>query len=246
MKTSVILQSKERNLMGTTIRQDTKTGFLCLTDLESCYEFIRKVKGWSARKTTDILRLESNHERLYHIIEEIYAMEVSKFTFTEMVDLEGFKKNMKKPAKYLKHIGVYKSKGARNTRAVYAHPYIWMLVAMELNPKIYAKAIIWLSDTLVANRIEAGNFYKGFSKAVAIFNPNPSDYMRFAKGLNYIVFGKHKTGIRNEANSKELEKLTDVQKKLAFAIDMGYITTKEGLLKEMKKMWRKNHKMLLS
>ena len=50
----------------------------------------------------------------------------------EMVKNEGI-------AKVLKGLGVWKTTGARATKTVYCDPYIWVLLAMELNPKIYAE-----------------------------------------------------------------------------------------------------------
>ena len=42
------------------------------------------------------------------------------------------------------------------------------------------------------------------------------DYKRIGKGLNYIVFGHHESGVlRQKATQEELNDLSDVQKKVS-------------------------------
>ena len=73
MKTNVTLQSTDRNLFGVTIRQETRTRFLSLTDLQIAYDNIRTKEGWSERTVDKILRNKINHERgfilqIYHLL----------------------------------------------------------------------------------------------------------------------------------------------------------------------------------
>jgi hypothetical protein len=89
-------------------------------------------------------------------------------------------------------------------------------------------------DKLILNRIEAGNFYKGLTQAVGRFKD--VDYVKLAKALNYKIFGRHETGIRNLATKEELKKLTDLESKIAFAVDMGYIATFEDCIKTIDKI----------
>ena len=57
-------------------------------------------------------------------------------------------------AKVLKGLGVYKTTGARENKVTFTNPYIWILLAMELNPMIYAIVVTWLTDSLIFDRIE--------------------------------------------------------------------------------------------
>ena len=43
--------------------------------------------------------------------------------------------------------------------------------------------------------------------------------------------------LRNTATQEELKEIDDIQKSLAFAINMDYIKTFEGLITEMRKLW---------
>ena len=53
------------------------------------------------------------------------------------------------------------------------------------------------------------------------------------------MFNIHETMIRNKANQEQLKELDDLQKSLAFAIDMGYIASFPSLVSEMRKLYCK-------
>ena len=222
--------SQDRELFGVTIKQETKTGMLNLSDLQDAYDSNRVPMEWSkGRSFTNVLAAEENHERIYHIIKDEYL---------SMVDINDFLQQMKQsPSKTLKKYGVYKTTGRGENRSSWCNPYIWVMIAMEMNSELYGKAIKWLTDKLILNRIEAGNFYKGFTDNIREWNPN---YPKIAYALNQIVFGRHEIGIRNNATEPQLKQLTDVQKKLSFAIEMGYINNETKLMEEMRKIYKLN------
>ena len=232
MKQNVTVKSEDRNLFGVIIRQETKTGMLNLSDLQSAYDKVKYEKDWVSNKTSDdVLRNPTNHERIYYILEK------QGFIKPQIC---GFMEEMKKPAKALKKYKAYKTTGARETRTVWANPYVWLLVAMEMNPELYATTVIWLGDNLITNRIEAGDFFNEFTKSVKSICNNPN-YIKLAMALNHIVFGIHETGIRNNATQSQLLELIDVQKKLAFVIDSKFIKTHSQLLSFMRDMYREKY-----
>lgn len=227
MKTNITMKSTDRSLFGVIIRQETKTGFLNLSDLQSAYDCIRSAHGWSEKKYQDLLYQKENSERIFYILEEQGFVSSDFNEFTIQVEKMGI-------IKYLKSIGAYRTAGSSSTRTVWCNPYIWTLLAMELNPRLYAKVVTWMSDGLILNRIEAGDFYRGFSKSIKKFGP---DYVRVAKALNYIVFNRHEAGIRNTATKEQLAQLTDLEKNMAFSVDMGDINSQEELIKRLKIIW---------
>jgi len=229
MKTNIILKSQDRELFGLTIRQQTQGGFLNLSDLEEAYTVTRVKNGWHDKNITMILTNPNNLETIYYILEKQGVIKVSLLSFIENVKNQGF-------AKHMKTIGAYKTTGARHTKTVWVNPYIWVMVAMDLNPIFKAQVIGWLTDSLIVNRIEAGNFYKELSRAMSKFSN--VDYVQVAKGLNYCVFGRHETGLRNSATQKELKELESLESKMAFAIDMGYITSFEMIISELTKIYK--------
>lgn len=228
MKTNIVLSSSDRELFGTTIRQETKTGFLNLSDLRESYTQARVKNGWADKNITEILERES--PTIFYLLERQGIITVDITTFMEKVKNEGF-------AKYMKSIGAYKTTGARDTKTVWVNPYIFVMIAMELNPLFKANVIGWLTDQLIINRIEAGNFCKALNVSIGKFSPDGNQYMTLAKALNFIVFGKHDVGIRNTGTKEQLKELANIEEKMAFAIDMGYISSFDMLLKELRRMY---------
>jgi len=238
MKTNIIMKSEDRQLFGTVIRQETKTGFLNLSDLQHCFDSIRVQKGWTNKNIQELIGRTENIERIYYILEKqnIITLDLSKFI--EMVNNKGI-------ATTLKSFGEYKTTGARQTKTTYINPYIWILVALELSPEFYANAVIWLTDKLILNRIEAGNFYSALTNSIRKFNPSTDQYIQLAKALNYIIFGKHEPGIRNTGTKEQLRDLSSLEEKMAFTIDMGYITSLDTLLNELRKIYKINNQLKL-
>ncbi len=101
---------------------------------------------------------------------------------------------------------------------------------MELNPLLYAKVVIWLTDTLVFDRIEAGDEFKPMNKAISGIIASPV-YSRYAIAINEKVFNQHQRGIRQLASAKQLKQITDIEKFVSNAIGMGMITDHAMLIK---------------
>lgn len=226
MKTNVILKSPDRNLFGIQIRQESKTQMLNLSDLQEAYTRARIQNGWSDRRIEDILSSKFNIERIYYLLKEQGFINTEISAFMRETENTGF-------LKYLKQLGAYKTTGARQTKTTWCNPYIWVLVAMELNPMLYARVVMWLGDKLCLNRIEAGNFCKELNRAV--YSIKDVDFVKLAIALNRKIFGKHETGIRNTGTKEQLKKLTELETKIAFLIDMGYENTMNGVLKAIEK-----------
>jgi hypothetical protein len=222
MKTNVVLSSADRELFGIAIRQNTKDSFLSISDLQVAYEVARWQYGWGERRVDNIMQTNDFKERVYYILENQGIIKTSILGFMEMVAREGI-------AKTLKGLGVYKTTGARSTKQTFASPYIWILLALELNPMIYAKVIVWITDTLVFDRIDAGSEYMPMNSKIKEIIQFPN-YSEYAKCINRKVFGHHQTAMRNLASAKELRKIADIEKQVIVAIEMGWIDTEKKLL----------------
>ena len=223
MKQNVVLSSSDRELFGITIRQNTKESFLSVTDLQKAYEKARWMYGWSDRKVADIMQTEITKERIYYLLKERDFIKTNIMGFMDMVEKEGL-------TKVLKGLGLYKTTGRGDNKSVMADPYIWVLLAMELNPMLYAKVIIWTTDSLIFDRIEAGSEYLPMNSKIKEIIQSP-DYPKFARLINKKVFGHHQSGMRNLASAKELRKIADVEKTIITAIDNSWIKSEEDLIK---------------
>lgn len=222
MKTSVIISSSDRELFGVTIKQDTKSQMLSLSDLQQAYEVARWQHGWSERRVNDLLTNRPMQERLFYILENKGIIKTSMNGFMDMLEKEGITRT-------LKGLGVWKATGARGNNQVYCDPYIWVLIAMEMNPMIYARVVVWLTDSLVFNRIEAGSEYAPMNAAISSIIKN-TDYTVYAKAINNRVFGRHITGMRNLASAKELRKISDIEKMVTTAIKNGWVKNESEIL----------------
>ena len=228
MKTNVVMQSeKSRELFGVIIRQNTKDSMLSLSDLQEAYIHARVLNGWCEKRIDHILTRAENIERIYYILFEQKIINVRFHTFMEMVDEKGI-------IKVLKEFGVYKTTGARATKSTYCNPYIWVLVAMELNPMLYAKVITWLTDKLIINRIEACDLNNNLRRVICAKVDNP-DYAGINRALNVKIFGHHQTGMRNLASEADLQRLNKLQENIAFCIERGFLKSSDEIIREISK-----------
>lgn len=226
MKSNVILTSTDRELFGITIRQNTKEQFLSITDLQKAYEIARWQHGWTERRISDILNYDITKERIYYLLKERDFIKASLSVFMDMVKSEGI-------TKVLKGLQVYKTTGRGESKQVMTDPYIWMLLAMEMNPMIYANVVVWLTDTLIFDRIQAGNEFKPMNTAISTILVNPN-YPMYAKEINKKVFGEHITGMRNLASAKELRKIADIEKMVIKVIENKWIKDENELVQFIK------------
>ena len=195
--------------------------------MQKAYDVARWQYGWSDRKVADIMQTKEFKERVFYILESKGFIKTNILGFMDMIEKEGI-------AKVLKGLGVYKTTGARQTKQTYCDPYIWILLALELNPMIYANVVIWLTDTLVFDRIEAGTEYMPMNSKIKEIIPNPN-YQTYAKLINKKVFGKHVAGMRNLASANELRQIADVEKQIITAIDMNWIKNEKDLINFLNK-----------
>lgn len=222
MKSNVTLSSTDRDLFGITIRQNTKDSMLSVTDLQKSYDKARFMYGWSDRQLGTLMRTNEFRERSFHILSERNLIKMPFSTFTEMIEKEGV-------TKVLKGLGVWRTTGRGSNKQVVADPYVWVLIAMEMNPMLYAKVVVWLTDTLVFDRIEAGSEFMPMNTSIKSIVNNP-DYPEYARLINKSVFGQHIRGIRNLASSKELRKIAYKEKFVTDCISNGMITTENQLI----------------
>jgi len=222
MKSNVILTSTDRSLFDITIRQNTKEQFLSVTDLQKAFEKARWQYGWNDKRINDILSSQDVKLRIYYLLKERQIIKAEIPVFMEMIDKEGI-------TKVLKGLGQWKTTGRGDNKQVMSDPYLWMLLALELNPMIYAKVVVWLADTLIFDRIEAGTEFKPMNSAISSIIKSPN-YPLYAKEINKKVFGQHISGMRNLASSKELRKIADIEKMIIKAIENKWIQTESELL----------------
>ncbi|WP_392419883.1 hypothetical protein ACF3OE_10075 [Capnocytophaga canis] len=224
MKTNVIMKSADRNLFGVIIKQNTKNGqSLSVTDLMKAYEIARFQYGWSDKRLNDIMDSKDFKERVYYILKKRELIKTEISVFMEFIENEGV-------VKTLKGLKVWKTTGRGDNKSTYADPYIWVLLALELNPMIYADVVCWLTDSLIFNRILAGSEFAPMNRAIATIIEEPN-YALYSREINNKVFGRHEKGIRDTATRGQLQRISDIEKFVTQVIEQKLITSESQLLK---------------
>ena len=191
------------------VKQRTKDGMFNATELIKQWNISKEFKGRKGKRIDDFINLDKTKEFIMVLQEDINT----------------------ENSRYLK---TYDSTRGKNG-GTWMHPYLFIDFAMWINPKFKLSVIKFVYDQLIEQRHLAGDNYKGLTASATKLQG--IDYAMLAKGLNWIVFGMHGKGLRQTATQEQLKELADVQKQLAFSIDMGMITTFDELTEVMRKMW---------
>lgn len=223
MKTNVTMKSTDREVFGITVRQETKNGFMSVTDLQQAYEKGRWESGWSERSVHTVLQSSGTEDKVYYLLKERNFTSLELGEFKLLITEKGL-------IPVMKYLGVWKATGRGTNKNVVCDPYIWTLLAMELNPKLYAKVVIWLSDSLIFDRMEAGDKFRPMNAAICKLLPKP-DYPTYAREINTRVFGYHEGGMRNMASAKHLRLISDIENTVTKAIQHSWVKTEEDILK---------------
>jgi len=223
MKTNAIMKVRfGDNLL--TIGHKDKMGNL--NELVSIGNQYRAREGFNPVRMDKILELKSIKEYI------IMLENKEKSKYPKLGDLE---------VSDIKEVrNVLKTKRGKQG-GTWAQLNLMIRVAIEINP-VFADEVIttFINGKILEYRDVVGDDFKMLNKAVNIFEPNTKQRIILAKGLNYIVFGKHNSGLRDNANSKQLSELKGLQEKLSFVVDMGYIRTFDELINEMRRIYHKN------
>lgn len=125
------------------------------------------------------------------------------------------------------------------------HPILFIKFATYLSPSFEYHVYKFVYDQMIQYRKDAGDAYKRLSSAVSLIVS--SDMMRpsmkkVAEAINWIVFGKHETEIRNKHGEEKLQKeLFDLERKVAELIEDGFIRNYDQLVNYLRKTWQKKH-----
>ena len=84
MKTNVIMKSKDRELFGIVIKQETKNNFLSVTELQKAYEIARWQYGWSEINISSLMQSQKFKERIYYVLKDRDVIKTELSAFIEM------------------------------------------------------------------------------------------------------------------------------------------------------------------
>jgi hypothetical protein len=158
MKTTQIV---ERPFLDGHVKQNHKTSYLNLNDLETWGNLHRKRQGLNVKKISDFLAKENGQWRRKETAEFIRALAIEEDIPEE--DIVIIKK------------GKY---GGR-----WAHPILFIKIAMWINPKFEVKIIKWFRDNLLEYRDNSGDSFRRMNDALTQYCGvnDPQDYRKIAQ-----------------------------------------------------------------
>lgn len=125
------------------------------------------------------------------------------------------------------------------------HPLLFIDFAMWLNPTFKVKVLKFVSDQMLSYRNEAGEAYKALASAISHIVPKNTirEYMEtIAKGLNWIIVGRHEKMIRNEYGTEEKQKeYFELERQLAMLINDGFLKTGNEVVEYLRDKFKKKY-----
>lgn len=192
MKTTQIMK---RDFFGKDVRQDHKTGFLCITD------FINIANQW--RKENGIGKKEQSPK----ILGKFFELEGSKDFITELAIEENC---LQKDLKVVKR---------GSLTGTWVHPSLFLKIALWTSPKLEVKVYRWIMDELLSSRDSGGESFKDMMSILKNRYPemtqNPIWYKRVSRVIYNLceVQGKDKDRW-NSATVEQLKKREQIHEQL--------------------------------
>lgn len=132
-------------------------------------------------------------------------------------------------------VSVTRGGNDKKNQGTWMSPLLFIDFAMWLNPSFKVQVLKFVYDQLIKERHDAGDNYISLSASGQKLKGY--DYREVAIALQWIVFGKKGKELRQSATQEQLTELNDLQTKLSFAIDMGYISSYQQLISELRKLY---------
>lgn len=240
MKSNVLLQSESRELLGRNISVMSKDGFVCITEVMDVLSQKRAAMGLEPKRLDHLMSTSSFQEKMNALIKELNINEL--ICTVRYRTLKDNSLNISKLTD-LKKYGMAYRRGKGKDQKWFVNPYFFVMIALELDPEIYAKVILWLTDNFIENRNIAGEAYIKMCKSVSSLIKNKSELSDkikiVAKAINFIVFNKHEDGIRNFATKNELNEIISIENAVGAIIDGEFVHSFEELRMYLGKEWKK-------
>lgn len=245
MKTEVILHSEDRNLFGRIIPVSSKEGWISITHAMKAINAKREGLGLSAKRLEDIISTNAFNERVAVLCRESGRIRGISTFVNNFV--EG--KERVTSIQDLKKLSLARRKGNRADQAWYVDPYIFIMIALELDPEAYITVIKWVADGLVKKRNAAGDSYLRMSAALWKMLGEGCDFKKYiseiAKNINFVVLNHSSGSDRNLATEEDLAEFVRIQDFIAVMIELGVIKKFEEINVYLRKMyvnkWKKSN-----
>lgn len=132
-----------------------------------------------------------------------------------------------------------------NNGGTWMHPLLFIDFAMWINPSFKYDVLKFVYDQMIKYRNDSGDAYKMLSSAVGSIVPKNDmrKYMQtIAKGINYIIVGRHEHMVRNECGTEEIQKeYFELEKQVAMLINDGFLKTGEEVVNYLRRKFIKKY-----
>lgn len=128
----------------------------------------------------------------------------------------------------------------RQNGGTWMHPLLFIDFAMWINPEFKYDVLKFVYDELIKYRNDAGDAYRDMSKAVSKIVDKSITAVaipEIARAVNYVIFNKHETQIRNTADEAKMKELFELEKDICKLIDFGFIANLDELKAYLRKQW---------
>jgi hypothetical protein len=144
-----------------------------------------------------------------------------------------------------------KKKGGSDRGSTWMCSLLFIDFAMWINPAFKVKVLKFVNDEMIKYRHEAGDEYRELGAAIEKIVPGhfvKTAMIKIAEALNWIVFNRHETGIRNKFGDEQKQReLYTLEKKVADLINEGFISEYEQVENYLRKRYNeKNYPKVFS
>lgn len=204
-----------------TVRQNHKTGWVCLTDILTAGNILRVQKGLEPRRMDKFFVLGDTQEYLQEMAriadrQELDFMDYSKLTPSP--PLESSQESSTCELAFSPK-DFYESRRGRYG-GTWGHPFLTIKLTSYLNKEFEIKMHAALYDGLLAARDSGGDSYRRMCDALdSAFGlkamGDPMVYSKIGTRIQFTVLYDFKRGAWEQASEKQLKSRDDLQDKLA-------------------------------
>lgn len=131
------------------------------------------------------------------------------------------------------------TKTGKTPDTVWMHPLLFLKFAMWINPEFEVKVLRFVYDQLVELRNNIGDNHNDTMFVVSRFVTETYQYAKINEAINYIAIGTHYKGIRNTITQEQAKLIHDVQDKIKFSVEMGFVKSYAELITMLRDMYQK-------
>lgn len=153
---------------------------------------------------------------------------------------------MKRESLHTPKMVYVKSRASRGDNAgTWMHPLLFIDFCMWINPSFKYDVLKFVYDKMLFYRNEVGEAYKQLASAVKKVVPanEMQAYMRtIAKGINFIVTGKHERMARNECGTEEKQReYFEIERQVAMLVDDGFLKSGDEIVGYLRRKFQKRY-----